>query len=72
MTQIFAIDPKLTQNRKIVIPKIALKVRKKPRIVLILGFFTGTPKGTRTPDLLIRSQSLYPTELSAHAHHSSA
>ena len=27
----------------------------------------GTPKGTRTPDLLIRSQSLYPTELSAHA-----
>ena len=32
----------------------------------ILGFFGGTPKGTRTPDLLIRSQSLYPTELSAH------
>ena len=30
----------------------------------------GTPKGTRTPDLLIRSQSLYPTELSAHVHHS--
>ena len=29
-------------------------------------FFFGTPKGTRTPDLLIRSQSLYPTELSAH------
>ena len=28
--------------------------------------FSGTPKGTRTPDLLIRSQSLYPTELSAH------
>ena len=26
----------------------------------------GTPKGTRTPDLLVRSQSLYPTELSAH------
>ena len=30
-------------------------------------FFFGTPKGTRTPDLLIRSQSLYPTELSAHS-----
>ena len=30
--------------------------------------FFGTPKGTRTPDLLIRSQSLYPTELSAHTH----
>ena len=26
----------------------------------------GTPEGTRTPDLLIRSQSLYPTELPAH------
>ena len=30
-------------------------------------FVFGTPKGTRTPDLLIRSQSLYPTELSAHS-----
>ena len=28
----------------------------------------GTPEGTRTPDLLIRSQSLYPAELLAHAH----
>ena len=26
----------------------------------------GTPEGTRTPDLLIRSQSLYPAELPAH------
>ena len=26
----------------------------------------GTLEGTRTPDLLIRSQSLYPTELPAH------
>ena len=31
----------------------------------VSGIF-GTPKGTRTPDLLVRSQSLYPTELSAH------
>ncbi len=30
--------------------------------------FSGTPEGTRTPDLLIRSQSLYPTELPAHTH----
>ena len=30
--------------------------------------FFGTPEGTRTPDLLIRSQSLYPTELLAHKH----
>ena len=27
---------------------------------------SGTPEGTRTPDLLVRSQSLYPTELPAH------
>ena len=33
-------------------------------------FFSGTPEGTRTPDLLIRSQSLYPTELLAHTHFS--
>lgn len=30
---------------------------------------SGTPEGTRTPDLLIRSQSLYPTELPAHMLH---
>ena len=29
------------------------------------GAAFGTPEGTRTPDLLIRSQSLYPTELLA-------
>ena len=27
---------------------------------------TGTAEGIRTPDLLVRSQSLYPTELPAH------
>ena len=26
----------------------------------------GTAEGIRTPDLLVRSQSLYPTELQAH------
>ena len=29
-------------------------------------FFFGAPEGTRTPDLLVRSQSLYPAELLAH------
>ena len=29
------------------------------------GFY-GTPGGIRTPDLLIRSQTLYPAELLAH------
>ena len=35
----------------------------------MLSLLFGTPKGTRTPDLLIRSQSLYPTELPAHTTH---
>ena len=34
--------------------------------------FFGTPEGTRTPDLLVRSQSLYPTELPARITLSSA
>jgi hypothetical protein len=29
---------------------------------------SGAPGGTRTPDLLVRSQTLYPTELRAHCH----
>ena len=28
-------------------------------------FLFGTPEGIRTPDLLVRSQTLYPTELPA-------
>ena len=41
---------------------------EKPRepITDSRGRKNGTPEGTRTPDLLIRSQSLYPTELPAH------
>lgn len=31
-----------------------------------LSFLTGVPGGTRTPNLLIRSQMLYPIELQAH------
>ena len=41
---------------------------KNPDTRWVSGFF-GTPEGTRTPDLLIRSQSLYPTELLAHTPH---
>ena len=32
------------------------------------NLLNGTPEGTRTPDLLVRSQSLYPTELPARTH----
>ena len=28
--------------------------------------FFGTPEGTRTPDLTVRSRALYPAELQAH------
>ena len=28
---------------------------------------SGAPQGTRTPDLLVRSQTLYPAELAAHS-----
>ena len=31
--------------------------------------YYSAPEGTRTPDLLVRSQSLYPAELPAHRHH---
>ena len=43
-----------------------LENKKKARNREDSGLFPGTPEGTRTPDLLIRSQSLYPTELLAH------
>ena len=38
---------------------------KKSRKRSVYGTF-GTLRGTRTLDLLVRSQSLYPTELAAH------
>ena len=50
-----------------------LRYKNNPNPQMWFGlFFYGTPKGTRTPDLLIRSQSLYPTALSAHVHSSTA
>ena len=48
-------------------PRLAYSIQKTGRSVRNNPFF-GTPEGTRTPDLLIRSQSLYPTELLAHKH----
>ena len=39
--------------------------KKTPAIASVLKAL-GTAEGTRTPDLLIRSQSLYPTELLPH------
>ena len=41
---------------------------KTKRVMNRTGFITlfGTREGIRTPDLLVRSQTLYPTELLAH------
>ena len=43
--------------------RVPLTAKNKREQKLSLIF--GTPEGTRTPDLLVRSQSLYPTELPA-------
>jgi hypothetical protein len=37
--------------------------RKKPIKLGLTGFLRGAPKEIRTPNLLIRSQMLYPVEL---------
>ena len=47
------------------IPKWQLMKSKSPRNHTISRTF-GTAEGIRTPDLLVRSQSLYPTELQPH------
>lgn len=43
----------------------AMQQRKKP-VTFFMSQAFGAPEGTRTPDLLIRSQTLYPAELPAH------
>ena len=42
-----------------------MQQRKEP-VTSIMSQALGAPEGTRTPDLLIRSQTLYPAELPAH------
>ena len=46
--------------------RVPSDTKKKNTTRLDGVFIFGTAKGTRTPDLLIRSQSLYPTELLPH------
>ena len=45
--------------------------RKKKDTTYVVSFF-GTAEGIRTPDLLVRSQSLYPAELQPRTHCSEA
>ena len=59
ISQFAAISNKLIMRIYSVIEKRAKKTGQ-PQAVL------GAPEGTRTPDLLIRSQALYPAELLAH------
>ena len=65
--------PSLLRNTRLCSPSargfdsLVFKVTKKeeqPRKRDFSSF--GAPEGTRTPDLLVRSQTLYPTELPAH------
>ena len=44
----------------------AEKIAEKLKQPALLSRLCGAPEGTRTPDLLIRSQTLYPAELLAH------
>ncbi len=39
---------------------------KTKKTIRWMVFLFGVPEGIRTPDLLIRSQTLYPAELQAH------
>ncbi len=48
----------------VLIPFFASNTIKRHKQTLVPFF--GTPEGIRTPDLLVRSQTLYPTELPAH------
>ena len=41
---------------------LSIKIKATPMVLLLLGAL----QGIRTPDLLVRSQTLYPTELAAH------
>ena len=44
----------------------AKKGIKKPQTLDNQGLADGALQGIRTPDLLVRSQTLYPAELAAH------
>ena len=46
-------------------PRLRVPFAKEKRQGKNPVFFFGALKGTRTPDLLVRSQSLYPAELAA-------
>ena len=65
------IKKRLTLSKACFVQGLALhyKVGNKKRTLQArkVRKYAGAPEGTRTPDLLVRSQSLYPAELLAHS-----
>ena len=55
--------PRLRLGRAVRVPSTHKKRKTRTHCVLV---FLGAMEGTRTPGLLIRSQSLYPAELPTH------
>lgn len=55
--------PRLRLGRAVRVPSTHKKRKTRTQCVLV---FLGAMEGTRTPGLLIRSQSLYPAELPTH------
>jgi hypothetical protein len=47
-------------------PLLATRLRESAPRTICEGRFAGTPRRSRTPNLLVRSQTLYPVELWAH------
>ena len=47
-------------------PLTGMEMKKEKTTRFRVWSFLGAPGGIRTPDLLVRSQTLYPTELRAH------
>ena len=52
-------------GQKFLVFLFRLENKEKRSFLIEMTVFFGTPEGTRTPDLLVRSQTLYPTELLA-------
>ena len=56
----------IANNRSILRLTAGRKLFKIEKPAINSGFLLSTPERTRTPNLLVRSQTLYPIELQAH------
>ena len=63
------VGPETARNRSKLRPAYERKLFKlKKPAIFWRAFSLSTPERTRTPNLLVRSQTLYPIELQAHAY----